>query len=210
MDDMRSSFSRMKKGLKHRLGGKKLASDRPEDKATGERVDSSASLLRPDPRAAESGHDEKRSGISTGVLQAHPREPSPQPEPMPADEGRGDPKGKEADVDRKEASRRHSRLGPDVEVAPGSGPSQEVQRASSPLPFTSTPSKQEPDSTWLPSPQLLCLIIPFTMQTPLPFLIICRKTFALMKILNPAPPRTRRGRVGSLPPLPPLNYSSAE
>ena len=160
MDDIRSSFSRIKKGLKHRLRGKKVSPDRPGDKAAGERVDSSASLLQSDPRAAASSHDENRSGINTDVLQARSSDPPPQPEPMPTDEGRGDPKGKETDVDGKEASRGHSRLGPDVEVAAGSGPSREVQQASSPLSFTSIPRKQEPDSTLLLYPQLQCLIIP--------------------------------------------------
>ena len=95
-----------------------------------------------------------------GVRQANSRDVSPQPEPEPADKGRGDPKGKGADVDGKEVSRRHSRLGPDVGVAAGSGPSRGVQQASPPLSFTSIHRKQEPDGTWLHTPQLLCLIIP--------------------------------------------------
>ena len=155
MDDIRGSFSRLKKGFKHRMRGKKHAPDEPRDKATGEGVDSSVSPPQSDPRAAVSGHSEKRSGISTGALQAHSRDPSPQPESVPADEGLGDPKGKGVGVDGKAVGRGHSYLGPDVEVGPDRG----VQQASPSLSFTSIPRIQEPDSTWLHMPQFLCLII---------------------------------------------------
>ena len=160
MDDIRTSISKLKKGFKHRLGGKKHVPDKPGNEAAGERVDPPSPLLQPGPHVAASGHDEKRSGISSDVRKAHSRDPSPQPEPVPADEGCGDPKGKEVDVEGKEVSRRHSPLGPDVEVAAGSGPSQAVQQASPPLALTSIPHKPEPDSTRLYTPQLLYLIIP--------------------------------------------------
>ena len=157
LEDMRKSFSNLKKDLKHRLGGKKRAPDRAGDDAAGERVGSSASLLQPDSRVAGSSHNEEGSRISTDVSQVRSRDPSP----MPADEGRrDDSQRKKADVDRKEGGQGDSRLDPDAEVAAGSGSNREDKRAHSPLPVTSIPPKQEPDSTWALSPQLLCLIIP--------------------------------------------------
>ena len=124
----------MKKDLKHRLRGKKLAPDRAEADEVGESVSSSASLLRPDSRAGASGHNEEGAGISTGTSQARLRDPSP----MPADEGRrDDSQRKEADVDEKEVGQRDLRPDPDAEVATGGGPAREDRRAYSP--------KQEPD-----------------------------------------------------------------
>ena len=158
MDDVRRSLSKLKKDLKHRLGGKKRAIDRAGANAAGEMDSSSASLLRPDSRVVVSGHDGEGSGISAGVSQAHSRGPSPHPEPVPADEGYlDDPQRKEIDVDKKEVSRRHSSLDPDAEGAAGSGPGQEMKQASSPPPVTLVPRKQESNSTWMLSPQLLHL-----------------------------------------------------
>ena len=161
MDDMRKSFSNLKKDLKYRLRGKKRAPDRAGDDATGERVSSSGSLLRPDSRVAASGHNEEGSRISTDISQARSREPSPQPKPVPVDEGRrDDPQRKEADVGGKEGGQRGLRLDPDVAISAGSGLIREGKRAYSPPPVTSIPLQQEPDSTWSVSPQLLCLITP--------------------------------------------------
>ena len=148
MDDMRKSFSNLKKDLKYRLRGKKRAPDRAEDDATGERINSSASLLQPNSRVAASGHNEEGSGISTDISQARSRGPSPQLVPVPADEGRRDgPQRKEADVEEKETGQDDSSLDPDVKIAAGSGPGREDKRTYSPPPVTSIPLKQEPDST---------------------------------------------------------------
>ena len=70
MDDIQKSFSKLKKGFKRRLGGKKRAPDRAGDNATGERAGSSASLQRPDPRIVVSGHDGEgsRTNVSLGPL----------------------------------------------------------------------------------------------------------------------------------------------
>ena len=161
MDDIRESFSKLKKGLKHRVGGKKRAPDRAGDSTAGERVSSSVSLQRPDPRTAVSGHDGEGGATNANVSQARSRDPSPRPEPVPADEGRLDnPQKKEVDVGEKEASRRRSSLDADVEGTAGSNPGQEVERASSPPPVTSIPRKQEHDSTRTLSPQPTKLIIP--------------------------------------------------
>ena len=70
MDDMQKSLSKLKKGFKRRLGGKKRAPDRAGDDTAGERTDSSASLQRPDPRIVVSGHDGEgsRTNVSLGPL----------------------------------------------------------------------------------------------------------------------------------------------
>ena len=148
MDDIRKSFSKMKKGFKHRIGGKKRAPDRAGDSTTGGRVSSSVSLQRPDPRIAVSGHDGEGSGTDANASQARSRDPSPRPEPVPADEGRiDDPQKKGVEVGEKESSRKHSGLDADIEGAAGSSPGQGVERTSSPPSVTSIPRKQEPDGT---------------------------------------------------------------
>ena len=142
MDDMRKSSTKLKKGFKHRLGSKKR--DRAGPDTAGERVSSSASLLRPDPRVVVSGHDGEGSRISADVSQAHSRDLSPHPESVPANEGHlDDPRREEVDVDEKEASWRYSSMDPGVESAAGSSPGREIKRASSVTPI---PPKQEPDS----------------------------------------------------------------
>ena len=145
MEDIRNSLSKLKKGFKHRVGSKKRGPDREGTNTTGERVGSSASLPRPDPRVVVSGHEEEGSGISPGISRVHSGDPSPHPEPAPADQGRfDDPKREEVDVGEKEVSWRHSNMNPD---AAGSSPSREIERASSPTSVSPIPLKQEPDST---------------------------------------------------------------
>ena len=156
MEDIRKSFSNMKKDFKHRLRGKKRAPDRAGADTTGERVSSSASLLRPNSRVAASGHDERGTGIGTGASRARSRDPSPVPA---GGGGRDGPQGKEADVDENESDQGDSRLDLDVEVAVGSGPGREDERAYSPLLITSLSPKQEPDGTWALSSQPTCLIV---------------------------------------------------
>ena len=161
MDDVRKSFSDLKKNFKHRLRGKKRAPDREGVHAAGEMANSSASFLQPDSRATASGHSEEGGRIGTDISQARSRDPSPQPELVSADEDRrDDPQRKEADVGEKEDGQGDSRLDPDAEVAAGSGSNREDKRAHSPLPVTSIPPKQESDGTWALSPQPLRLIIP--------------------------------------------------
>ena len=157
MEDIRKSFSNMKKDFKHRLRGKKRAPDRAGADTAGERVSSPASLLPPDSRVAASGHNEEGTGISEDTSLVRSRDPSP----MPADEGRrSDSQRKEGDVDKKEGGQRDSRPDLDVEVTAGSGPGREDERAYSPLPTTSISPKQGPDGTWTHSPRSMCLTIP--------------------------------------------------
>ena len=144
MDDIRNSFSRFKKGVKHRLNRKKLAPDMVETNPTGGRADQLDSPLRQDHRATASGHDGEGSGIGADVSQVCSRDRSPQPEPIPASKGNDDPQRREADVDEKGAGQGHSRLDPDVEVVGGSGPN---RGAHSFLPSPSLPQKVEPGST---------------------------------------------------------------
>ena len=143
MDDMRSSFSRLKKDIKHRFRGKKPAPDKAAADTAGVRADSSGSPLRPDSRATASGHEEEGNRTSTDVLQALSRDQSPQPQPIPADEGNDDPQRGETDFDGREASKRHSGLESNVGVAVGSGPDQRVHPSPS---SPSLPHKAEPDS----------------------------------------------------------------
>ena len=144
MDDIRSSSSRFKKDVRHRLNRKKLAPDTVETNPTGGRADSLDSPLRQDHRATASGHDGEGSGISADVPQVYSRDRSPQPEPIPAGKGNDDPQRREADLDEKEAGQGHSRLDPYIEVVGGSEPN---QGAHSFLPSPSLPQKLEPGST---------------------------------------------------------------
>ena len=158
MDDTRESFSKLKKGFKHRVGGKKRAADRAGANAAEETASSSLSPTRPDSRATASGRGEEGSRISTDVSRADSRDRSPQPKPVQTDEGGDNLQGREAGVDEKGVTRGRSRLGPDVGGAAGSRPSREIKRAHSPLSVTPISPKQEPDSMWAPSHQQLCLI----------------------------------------------------
>ena len=158
-DDMRKSFSNLKKDIKYRLGGKKRAPDRVGVDATSDRISSSASLLQPDSHVATSGHNEEGSRISAVISQARSRDPSPHPEPMPANEGRKDLLWGEVDVVKKEVGGGNSRLDPDVEGAAGGRSSHEVKQLSSPLSVTPILPKRESDGAWSLSPQLLYLTI---------------------------------------------------
>ena len=61
MDDIRDSYSRLKKKFKHRLTGSKNKPDGTESDASGERVSSTSSLPQPEPRIVAGGGS-NRSG----------------------------------------------------------------------------------------------------------------------------------------------------
>ena len=148
MDDIRDSFSRLKKSLKHRLRGRKHKPDRTGVNATGERVHSSGSLLRPDSRIAASGEGGGgESRTSTDGQQARSRDRSPQPEPMPAGGTNNDGQKRKAGVDGKEADQKHSGLDPETEATVGSGPGREVEPVHPSPSAPSIPSTGKPDST---------------------------------------------------------------
>ena len=156
-DDMRKSLTKLKKDFKHRMGRKEPPADRAGVDAAGETSSSPALLMRPGSCVTARGHDEGGSRISGAVSQAHSRDPSHHLEPVSADEGHRD--DSQVDVGEKEASQKHSHSD-DVETAAGDGPLQEAKPVSSPLSVTPIVPKQEPDSVWTLSPQLLCLTIP--------------------------------------------------
>ena len=153
MDDIRKSLSKLKKDFKHRVGGKKRGQDGAGANTAEERVDSSASPLRPGPRVEE-------DKISTPVSQAYSTDPSPYPEPLTAEDPHNDPRWKEVDVDRIEASPNRSGLDADIENSAGSRPNREVKQASSSLPVAQIPLSQEPGGTRTLSPEQPCLITP--------------------------------------------------
>ena len=147
MDDVRKSFSKLKKDFKHRLGGRKRGQDGAGANAAEERVSSPAPLLPPGPRSEE-------GRIIADASQAYSTDPPPHPELVTADEDHlDDPQRKEVNVHEKEISQSHSRPGPDVGVAAGSGPNQEIKPVASPLSLTPIAPKPELDSTWALSPQ---------------------------------------------------------
>jgi len=129
MDNVRTSFSGLKKdlkGFKHRLASKLRGSDRTGTDATRESIDSPHLLLRPEPRIAADGHGGEGGTITTDDRQVPSREQFPQPNTMPVGGGDDDRKRREGDADGKELSQRRSQLDPDVEVVVGSGSNREV------------------------------------------------------------------------------------
>ena len=120
MDDIRESFSNLKKGFKQRLRGRKHEPDGTGVDPTEKSVDSSGSLLRPESRIATSGDDGEGRGTGTDGRQVRSRDRSPQPGPVSA--------------------------GGRVEVGADSGRGREVEQV---YPSPSTPSippSGEPDS----------------------------------------------------------------
>ena len=61
MDDIRKPFSKLKKGIKHRLTRSKPKAGETQTDGHGERVDSSSSLLQP-PSHVVAGGDREREG----------------------------------------------------------------------------------------------------------------------------------------------------
>ena len=153
MDDIRQSFSRLKKDFKHRLGDKKRGANRAGVNATEETAGSRLSPTQPDSRATAGGHDEEGGGINVDVSTSHSRDRSPQPEPIQADEGGDNPQGREVEVDERGAGKSRLRLGTYVWGAGESRPSRKIKRVPSPLSVTPISSKQEADGAWALSPQ---------------------------------------------------------
>ena len=59
MDDLRDSFSRFKKGIKHRLGRSKRKGDKPGAGGREESIGSSSSFPQPEPRPSTGGGGEQ-------------------------------------------------------------------------------------------------------------------------------------------------------
>jgi hypothetical protein len=93
--DVREPFSRLKKGIKHRLTGKKPKSDTPEANAGEERADTSGLLPRPESHVVTgSGHPDvegvvesgpHRDGNDAGEEKVEPVDPSPSTPPLAHD-----------------------------------------------------------------------------------------------------------------------------
>jgi len=118
MDDIRDSFSRLKKKIKHELTGSKHKPDRIGPDAPGE-------------RAKPTGKADGRRDRSTNQ--------APQLEYVPAGGSDNDQRKEEVDVRGTEVSQRSPHLSPDADVAVtvGSRHSGEVERI---CPSSSTPS----------------------------------------------------------------------
>jgi hypothetical protein len=111
--DMRESFSRFKKKLKHPLTKSKRKPDRAGTEAGGERIDATGSLPRPEPHADASGSHE--GGDNGGQPFSTNQPPRPdEPEPVPGRETGQE--GREANVDGREGNQSYS---------VGSGPGRE-------------------------------------------------------------------------------------
>ena len=110
--DMRGSFSRLKKKLKHPLAKSKRKQDRTEEDASGERVDATGSLPRPEPHVVTGGNRDQEGGganVVEGQVFSADRSLQPdEPEPVPGGESENNQGG--ADID-----------GRDVEIEVGSG-----------------------------------------------------------------------------------------
>ena len=163
--DIRNSFSRFKKKVKYRGGGRKPG-------GTGAGVDGeSANPTNPPPRPGPyyvMADDGDRNGADADGQQAGSTDQSPrtdEPEPAPAKRGENDEGGGEVDIEGGKVGSIHSHPHPDGEVEAGSGPGREgsgtcgeedgkFYRRSS----TQTPHSEEPHGalTWffklLPSP----------------------------------------------------------
>lgn len=152
MDGVRSSFSRLKKDIKHRMRGRKGKPDRTGADTTGGGVSS-------DPDAVVGGRDGEGSGTNTAGGQVHSRDQS-QLEPIPAGENDDGRQKREAEVDEKGTGRRDLRLDSNVKVAVGSGPSREVERVYPPPSgaIPPIPNSEEPNSAWTQLFWLLHLI----------------------------------------------------
>ena len=138
MDNIRASYSRIKKKIKHRLTGDKHKRDGAGSDASGGRVDSSGSLPQPEPPiAAGGGGDRDGNGTNADGGQDFSTGGAPQPELGLTGHNDNDRQRREADVDEREASQGYSRLEPDVETVEGSRRSGEVEEA---YPSPSTPA----------------------------------------------------------------------
>jgi len=132
MDDIRASLSKMKKGFKHRLTGRKRKPDGTGANASGEGTDSASSLPQPESHVvADEGRALEVDRANAAEEQVFSTDRSPQPdgpESVPARGGDNGREGGEADIDGGErTTQSHSHPHPDVEVAVGSGRGGELE-----------------------------------------------------------------------------------
>jgi len=115
MDNIRDSFSRLKKKIKHPLRRTRHKPDGAGSDASGERTASSSPLPRPEPPVVVGG-DHDRGGNGTNADRRQVRSTDRAPESLPAGGSDNDRQRGEVDVDGREASQRSSRLDPDANV----------------------------------------------------------------------------------------------
>ena len=137
MDDIRDSFSRLKKDFKHRLRGRKDKPNRTGANTAEESDDPSGSLPRPEPHGTGVGHDEG-SGTNTGGREVRSMDQYPQPAGG-SDDNR---QRRETDIDGRKVSQEHSCVG----IAVGSGPGRELERVYPSPSAPSIPYSEKPDS----------------------------------------------------------------
>ena len=122
--DLRDSFSKLKKKVKHL--GRKKKSDRTGVDADGESVKSSNPVPRPEPHTEADDGKENRADTDGWPAYSPDQLPRPdEPEQVPASEIENVQEGGEAGVDGRKHGLRDSHPNPDIEGGAGSGPSRE-------------------------------------------------------------------------------------
>jgi len=162
MDNIRDSFSKMKKGFKHRLTGRKRKPDGTGADPSGERADLTTSIPQPESHAV-AGESYNREGdrVNAAGEQVSSTDPPPQPDGPESVPPHGSDNGQEegeTEVDGGEASQRDSHTRPEIEVATGSGHSGELDGVYDSLSSPST--MYSIDSTWTSLFLPLALIVP--------------------------------------------------
>jgi len=153
MDNVRDSFSKMKKIFKHRLTGRKRKPDGTRADPGGERADLTTSIPQPESHDVTSqSYNREGDRTNTAGEQVSSTDPPPQPDGPESVPTRGSDNGQEegeTDVDGGETSQRDSHTRPEIEVATGSGHSGELYGV---YHSSSTPSISHGgsvDSTWM-------------------------------------------------------------
>ena len=154
--DIRESFSRLKKKLKHPMAGRKRKPDGIAIDAGGEGVDPAGSLPRQEPHVvADGGHNREGEGSNSDRRQIRLTDRPPLPDEPESTSARGnDQEEGEADVNRGEASQVYSHSHSGVEVVVESEPSREgndvdgenTERDCPPPPAPPIPRGEKPDS----------------------------------------------------------------
>ena len=100
MDDVRGSFSRLKKKLKNPLKGGTRKQEKTGSDSIEERVGQTSSLPKPEPHAVVGGDDDREGkGADAKVDQPLQRD---KPDPVPTGENDGHPERGEKDAGGKE------------------------------------------------------------------------------------------------------------
>jgi len=145
MDDIRDSFSKMKKKFKQRLAGRKRRPDGTGANPDEERTDSTTSLPQPNPHVvASEGYDREEDRADAAEERVSSMDRSPQPDGLGSVPACGNDNGKaggKPGVDG-EASQSYSHLHQDV----GSGDSGELEGARPSIPTPPISHGGKPDS----------------------------------------------------------------